>query len=168
MSEPTGQEGLQHAQARWRLERAGDGKSYMLLVWAAPGSLEPARFPMLAEELYRLVHQADRIISWSSASADGTFTPPAGHLAITPSEARQWLEICGYTVVSSDIEAHTRLVAATPWASWVEEVPPPRAGTVAWFVNVFAGDDGQFAQAADAYGAECQPASYAGGPGAGG
>jgi hypothetical protein len=85
----------------------------------------------------------------------------------TPDEVRQHLAICGYIVISPDIEAHTRMVAATPWANWVEEVPAPQAGSVAWFVNVFAADDAEFSRAAVTYGAERRPTVYAGGPDAG-
>jgi hypothetical protein len=56
------------------------------------------------------------------------------------------------------------MVAATPWANWVEEVPAPQAGSVAWFVNVFAADDAEFSRAAVTHGTERRPTVYAGGP----
>lgn len=133
--------------ARWKLERVSD-RRIDLLVSGDPAR-EPLRFPMSAEELYRLVHEGDRLISWSAPSSEGTFTQPS----VTPDEVRQSLSITGYTVTTGSSEAHTRLVQATPWASWVEEVPAAEAGHVAWFVNVFAVDDGAFRQAAAAHGA---------------
>lgn len=139
--------------ARWKLERVSDNR-IDLLVSDDPRA-EPLRFPMSAEEFYRLIHQGDRLISWSVPSAEGTFTQPAA----TPEEVRQTLAINGYLVTAGTIEAHTRLVQETPWASWVEEVPAAEPGQVAWFVNVFAVDDPQFRQAAQAYGVTLRPAS---------
>jgi hypothetical protein len=171
MSEPAGQEAPRYPQARWRLERAGDGSSYVLMIWTQPDgdryAVQPLCLPMTVEEMYRLLHQGDRVVSWSASSADGTFTPPPAQPPLAPDEVRRHLSISGYIVISRDIEAHTRLVASTPWANWVEEVPAPQAGGVAWFVNVFAADDIQFAQAADVYRAELRPTAYAGGPDAG-
>jgi hypothetical protein len=166
---PVGAEAPRYPQARWRIERAGDGSSYVLMIWTQPDGdgymVQPLCLPMTAEEFHHLVHQADRVISWSSPSADGAFTPPAGQPPIAPGEVRRHLEICGYTVISRDIEAHTKMVAATPWANWVEEVPaPPGSHGIAWFVDVFAVDDAQFGQAALAYGVHCEPAVYTGQP----
>ncbi len=137
--------------ARWKLERVSDGRIDLLI--SGNPLAEPLRFPMSAEEFYRLIHQGDRLISWSVPSAEGTFTQPAA----TPEEVRQTLSINGYIVTAPSIEAHTRLVQETPWASWVEEALAPVAGQVAWFVNVFAVDDPQFRQAAQAYGATLHP-----------
>jgi hypothetical protein len=150
-------------QARWRVERAADGRVNFLL-WAGPGPEEPVRLPMSDEEAFALVRGADRVTSWAASSAEGTMTPgPA-----TPEEVRRQLAIYGYIVVSPDIEAHTRLVAATPWATWVEEVPAPSAENgIAWFVNVFAVDDAQFGQAALSCGATRHPTVYTGSPGDG-
>lgn len=193
MTSPESQGPLQNVQARWRVERAADGRVNFLLWWPgseAPSSLPmgngeasalvqgagrvpegsldsllwtgpdgPRRFPMSEEEAFSLVRGIDRVTSWAASSAEGTMTPgPA-----TPDEVRRQLAIYGYIVVSPTIEAHTRLVAATPWASWVEEVPAP-AGEhgIAWFVNVFAADDAQFGQAAISCGATRHPSAYVG------
>jgi hypothetical protein len=154
---------VQYLHARWRLERTGEDR-VDLLVWTGPNTgqytVTPMRFPMTSAEAFTLVSGADRVTSWAAASADGTMTSGAA----TPEEVRQHLAINGYIVTSPDIEAHTRLVAATPWANWVEEVPAAQAGGVAWFVNVFQADAPEFSRAADTYGAERRPTVCAGGP----
>ena len=137
--------------ARWKLERVSDNR--IDLTVSCDPACEAFRFPMSAEEFYRLIHQGDRLISWSVPAAEGTLTPPAA----TPEEVRQTLAINGYVVTADTIEAHTRFVQETPWASWVEEVPAGRAGQVAWFVDVFAVDDPQFRQAAQSYGVALRP-----------
>jgi hypothetical protein len=166
MDRPDSQGSVQYPQARWRLERVGDNR-IDLLVWTQPDTdrytVTPMRFPMTAGEAFDLVSGGDRVVSWASAAADGTMTSGIA----TPDEVRQHLAICGYIVISPDIGAHTRMVSATPWANWVEEVPAPQAGSVAWFVNVFAADDAEFSRAAVTHGAERRPTVYAGGPDAG-
>lgn len=145
--------------ARWKLERIGDGRTDLLI--STDPAAEPLRFPMSSEELYALVHGGDRVQAWSAATAEGTFTQPV----VSPQEVRQHLEVCGYIVVAPDIETHTKMVQASPWANWIEEGPPPPGSLgVAWAVDVFAADDAQFRQLALSHGVHCEPMVYTGPP----
>lgn len=130
--------------ARWNLHRTAD---YGLALRLEPSGIEEgaggkvAVLRMSEEEGWMLVHGADRVLSSAAAEASGTFTPGP-----TSTQARQLLAVYRYMVTSPDSEAHTRLVQATPWANWVEEVAAPLG--IAWRVDVFAADDAQFLQAA--------------------
>lgn len=143
---------------RWKAERITPGR-VDLTVWTGPG--EPAVLPMGNEEAFALVRGIDRVSSWAAADAEGVL----GQSFATPEEVRRQLSINGYVVTSPGIDEHTRLVAATPWASWVEEVPSARAGQVSWFVNVFAPDDGQFRQETMAHGSSLEASGFPGGCG---
>jgi hypothetical protein len=116
------------------------------------------RFPMSTEEAFALVSGTDRVQAWAAPSAEGTFTQPFA----TPEEVRQHLSVSGYIVASPDIASHTKMVQATPWANWVEEVPAPAGYKVAWFVDVFAPDDPQFLQLAQAHSVRLEPSAYHG------
>jgi len=119
----------------------------------------PLRLPMQEEELYALVHGADRVQAWAAATAEGTFTQTLA----TAEQVRTHLEVRGYVVISRDLETHTKMVRDTPWANWVEEVPaPPGNSGIAWFVDVFAADDPQFGQLCLVHGVQRVPSSYAG------
>lgn len=179
------------AQVRWKIERISDAR-FDLVIWQAgqeeeasrpvrpsPGDFwsgdgelmtwngsewvpvtARTRFPMTAVELCSLLRGADRVISWSSPSAEGTFTQPFA----TPEEMREHLSIAGYIVISPGIEAHTKMVQAAPWANWVEEVPPPPGSNgIAWFADVFAGDDSQFRELARTHGVMLVESAYEGG-----
>lgn len=148
--------------ALWKLERVSDGR-IDLTICRDPGEV-PERFPMATEEFYAFIHGADRIISWSVPTAEGIFTRPAA----TPEEVRGHMKVTGWVVISPDIETHTKLVQAAPWANWVEEVPsPPGNPGISWFVDVFADDDAEFARALQAHGAIRVSAEYTGEPEAG-
>lgn len=147
-----------YPQARWRVERMADGR-LDLLIWVQDGDRKrEMRFPMSNEEAYALMHGTDRVQAWAASSAEGTFTQPFA----TPEEVRQHLSVNGYIVASPDIASHTKLVQATSWANWVEEVPPPVGYQVAWFVDVFAPDDAQFLQLAQTHCVRLEPSAYQG------
>jgi hypothetical protein len=102
---------------------------------------------MSEEQAWHLIRGADRVMSCAAASADGTFTPmpPGQHI-------REHLTIYRYQVSSPTIQVHTALVAATAWASWVAPLPGSALPGITWQVDVFAGDNDQFLQAALAAG----------------
>jgi hypothetical protein len=140
--------------ARWKLVRVSDRRVDLKI--STDPLAEPLIFPMTAEEFYYLVHNADRLISWTLPEVEGTFTQPVS----TPEEVRQHLSISGYIVTSPTLASHTALVQSTAYASWVEEVPAEHAGEIAWFVNVFEVDHEQFWQACVTHGATQVPAEY--------
>lgn len=147
-----------HLPARWRIERISDTQ-VDLMISTDPGCW-PLRFPMSTEEAFALVRGADRVQAWAAQSAEGTFIQPL----TTPAQVRAHLDINGYVVASPDLDAHTRMVQATPWANWVEEVPAPVGFAVAWFVDVFAPDDPQFRQVALTHCVRLEPSVYTGQP----
>lgn len=159
MSEPAApRPPLTHAPARWKIERVSDNRMDLLI--STDPACWPLRFPMSTEEAYALAHGTDRVQAWAAAEAEGTFTQPFA----TPAEVREQLSVNGYIVASPDLKAHTKMVQATPWANWVEEVPPPVGYQVAWFVDVFAPDDAQFLQLAQAHCVRLEPSVYQGQP----
>jgi hypothetical protein len=139
-------------QVRWKFERTETG--VQLLLWmSAPCELachlDPVRIPINEGQAWTFVHQADRVMSWAAQSAEGVF---AG--GPTPAEAASQLAIRRYIVTSADLDKHTKLAQATPWANWATEVP--RAGGVpgvSWLVDVFGVDDPQFLNLAMGFGA---------------
>lgn len=151
-------------QARWKLERSGEG--IRLTIWAGPDTgrytVYPVTFPMEEGEAWAMVRGFDRVMSWAAQSASGMLTAPASNPLPAPEEVAQQLDVRGYVVTTHDLAAHTALVKETPWANWVEEVPPPEVGHISWFVDVFAGDDADFCNAAQAAGAVLVPSVYTG------
>lgn len=147
--------------ARWRIERMADSR-LDLLIWTdlEDGSKQEMRFPMTTEEAHALVHGVDRVQAWSAPSAEGRFTLPFA----TPEAVRQHLSVEGFVVAAPDIETHTKMVQATPWANWIEELPAPVGYQIAWFVDVFAPDSDQFRQIAQAHCVRLEPSVYAGHP----
>ncbi len=149
---------LAHPPARWKIERVSDSQLDLLI--STDPACWPQRFPMNGDEAWAFIRGLDRVQAWAAPSAEGTFTQPFA----TPDQVREQLSINGYIVASPDIAAHTKLVQATPWANWVEEVPAPVGYQVAWFVNVFAPDDAQFLQLAQTHCVRLEPSVYSGPP----
>lgn len=145
-----------YSPARWKLQRVSDDRIDLLI--STDPAIQATRIPMGNEEAYFFSHNLDRVQGWAAAEAEGTFTQPVS----SPEEVRKHLSIEGYIVTSPSLGNHTRLVQATAYANWVEEVPPANAGEVAWFVNVFGVDHEQFWQACVTHGATQEPATYTG------
>jgi hypothetical protein len=156
-----------YTDARWRIERTSDDRLDLVIRSTADGPdghPREMRFLMSAEQGYTLVHETDRVLAWAAPTAQGVFTRPDGSGTMSPEVVRSFLSIHGYIVIAPDIDTHTRMVQATPWANWVEELPAASAQVIAWFVNVFAADDAQFGQIALAHGVQCEPSAYVGQP----
>lgn len=154
MSTPDPQDGQSASQhspfplVRWKFERTADGAQ--LLLWMqSPCELRcamtPVRIPMSEPDAWAFIRRSDRVMSWSAQAAEGTFSTGP-----TPDQAASQLAICRYLVASRDLDTHTRMAQATPWANWVEQQWSPDG--ITWLVDVFAVDDHQFLQMALAYG----------------
>jgi hypothetical protein len=144
-------------QVRWRFERTETGGQ--LLLWMSVPCdltchLDPIRIPMGEREAWEVVRQWDRVMSYAAQSAEGIFSSGPDS-----AQAASQLAIMRYVVISPDLETHTKLAQATPWANWAMEVP----GTgempgVSWLVDVFGVDDHSFLGLAIGFGVTVSPA----------
>ena len=139
-------------QVRWKFERTPTGAQ--LLLWMSVPCdlrchLDPIRIPMGEAEAWEVVRHWDRVLGWAAQSAEGSFSTGPN-----PAQAASQLAIMRYVVTSTDLDKHTRLAQATPWANWAMEVPRTAdLPGVSWLVNVFGVDDTQFLTLAMTFGA---------------